>query len=156
MGHSKLYFFGNSKHIVRGRLSKDAPHTLFRKYHAALLRAMPIFFLIGINDSLSKDTPCFPWAVGFYFEIAAGLIFASLHPQAHLSPLLFLLLVLAPVQWDLLGTENAGGGRLILCQLQPGPWYITPSGGEIEELPQRADSSCTFLVTPSPFKESSF
>lgn len=62
------------------------------------------FFLIGINDSLSKDTQCFPWAVGFYFEIAAGLIFASLHLQAHLSPLEFLRLVLAPMQWGLLGS----------------------------------------------------
>lgn len=98
---------------MQGRLSKDAPHTLFRKYHAALLSAMPIFiffFLIGINDSLGKDTPCFPWTVGFYFEIAAGLIFASLRPHACLFPCAFLLLALAPVQRGLLGSEKAVGG----------------------------------------------
>lgn len=82
MGHSKLYFSGNSKHIVQGRLSKDAPHTLFRKYRSNFLCAVPIFlfgfggffrcfFLIGINDSLGTDMPCFPWAVGFYFYIVA-------------------------------------------------------------------------------------
>lgn len=75
----------------------------------------------------------FSWAVGFYFEIAAGLIFASLLPQAHHSPLVFLLLVLAPVQRGLLGSENAVG-RLILCQPQLGPWYISPPGDEVEEL----------------------
>lgn len=82
------------------------------------------FFLIGINDSLGKDTPCFPWAVGFYFKIAAGLIFASLHPQAHLSPCVFPLPVLAPVQQGLLGSENAVGG-LILSQPGPGGHQLT-------------------------------
>lgn len=50
-------------------------------------------FLIGINDSLGRDTPCFPLAVGFYFEIAVVLISASLHPPARLSPRTFVLSV---------------------------------------------------------------
>lgn len=55
------------------------------------------FFLIAINDSLGRDTLCFPLAVRFYFEIAVVLIFASLHPQAHLLPRMFLLPVLKPL-----------------------------------------------------------
>lgn len=78
VGHSNLCFSGSSQHAVQGRLSKDAPYAPVRKYHAVLLIAMPIFFLIAINDSLGRDKLCFPLAVRFYFEIAVVLIFASL------------------------------------------------------------------------------
>lgn len=137
MGQGKLYFSGHSKHIVQGRLSKDAPHTLFRKYHAALLIAMPIIFfvcfLIGINDSLGRDTPCFPLAVGFYFEIAFVLISASLHPPARLSPCTFVLLVPALPPPHLLnsGVKTPWGPP---TSVTAGPGGRHPPGDTAEEL----------------------
>lgn len=135
MSRETLFFWKQQAHCAGQAFQGCSPHPF-----QEIPRSSPscharffFFFLIGINDSLSKNTPCFPWAVGFYFEIAAGLIFASLHPQAHHSPLVFLLLVLAPVRRGLLGSANAVR-RFILCQSQLGPWYIIPPGGEIEKL----------------------
>lgn len=97
VGHSNLCFSGSSQHTVQGKTFQGcSPHPC-----QEIPRCSPSchanFFLIAINDSLGRDTLCFPLAVRFYFEITVVLIFASLHPQAHLLPRTFMLAVLKPL-----------------------------------------------------------